>query len=185
MDGFMIDKKIILIGNGSSVLDNKYGTKIDDFDIIVRFNNFKVKGYEKNVGTKTSYWFTWCLFNVDNLINIDTIYFHSWVKDKHRDKNYIEMIKLLSNIVVVEYSLLDEIKLEIPYYPHKSFSTGLIATHMMLKQYKQVYLYGFDWWRSGLKHHYGDNHTRGRLHHPKLEYQYYKKFMQLNRIVFL
>ena len=50
--------KILLMGNGSSVMDNEFGKKIDnDFDLVYRINRFKTKGYEKNVGTRVDGWF--------------------------------------------------------------------------------------------------------------------------------
>ena len=37
--------KILLMGNGSSVMDNEFGEKIDnDFDLVYRINRFKTKG---------------------------------------------------------------------------------------------------------------------------------------------
>ena len=45
---------IILVGNGPSLLKNEFGSKIDGFDKVVRFNNFEVEGYEKHVGSKCS-----------------------------------------------------------------------------------------------------------------------------------
>ena len=45
---------IILVGNGPSILENEFGSKIDQFDKVVRFNNFEVEGYEKYVGSKCS-----------------------------------------------------------------------------------------------------------------------------------
>lgn len=48
-------KNVIIIGNGRGVLQKQYGKFIDSFDIVVRINKFRIKGYEKNVGTKTDY----------------------------------------------------------------------------------------------------------------------------------
>lgn len=46
--------KILLIGNGNSVLDNKYGDMIDNGPWkICRFNNFETAGYEEYVGSRT------------------------------------------------------------------------------------------------------------------------------------
>ena len=45
-------KSVILIGNGPSVLDTELGEEIDSFDTVVRFNNFEIEGFEKNVGKK-------------------------------------------------------------------------------------------------------------------------------------
>ena len=38
-------------------MDEEFGSIVDlEFDIVVRFNRFKTKGYEKYVGTKTDVW---------------------------------------------------------------------------------------------------------------------------------
>ena len=45
--------KILLMGNGSSVMDNEFGERIDnEFDAVYRINRFKTEGFEKYVGTK-------------------------------------------------------------------------------------------------------------------------------------
>jgi hypothetical protein len=51
----MINKsmKIIVIGNGSTVLCKENGHKIDGFDYVVRMGRCKIKGHEKYTGTKT------------------------------------------------------------------------------------------------------------------------------------
>jgi hypothetical protein len=45
--------KIIVIGNGSTVLCKENGHKIDSFDYVVRMGQCKITGYEKYTGTKT------------------------------------------------------------------------------------------------------------------------------------
>lgn len=46
--------KILVVGNGPSVLDNEYGIHIDrgPWDVC-RFNNFQTKGFERYAGTRT------------------------------------------------------------------------------------------------------------------------------------
>lgn len=46
-------KKIILVGNASSLLQKKNGDKIDSYDYVVRMGNCTVKNYESYTGTKT------------------------------------------------------------------------------------------------------------------------------------
>lgn len=46
----------IVIGNAPSVLLNKWGPIIDQFQTVVRLNSYKIKGYEQYVGTKTDIW---------------------------------------------------------------------------------------------------------------------------------
>jgi hypothetical protein len=51
-------KRMIIIGNGPSVLDKENGKLIDSFDKVARFNTFKNDSeYSKFVGTRTDLWF--------------------------------------------------------------------------------------------------------------------------------
>jgi hypothetical protein len=47
---------VVVVGNGPSALRAYYGQIIDSHDHVVRFNNYKVAGYEIQVGTRTSLW---------------------------------------------------------------------------------------------------------------------------------
>lgn len=51
-------KTICLVGNGNQVLESHLGKDIDNFDTVVRFNNFQISGYEQQIGTKTDWWST-------------------------------------------------------------------------------------------------------------------------------
>lgn len=53
-----IAQNCVLIGNGPSVLKTGLGSRIDAFDEVIRFNKFKIHGFEQDVGTKTSLWAT-------------------------------------------------------------------------------------------------------------------------------
>jgi len=45
-------KKIVIIGNGTSVLDASNGKFINECDRVIRMNDFAIEGYEKFVGDK-------------------------------------------------------------------------------------------------------------------------------------
>lgn len=47
--------KVIVLGNSPLVSNYKVGKSIDQFDIVVRVNDFRINGYEKYVGTKTDF----------------------------------------------------------------------------------------------------------------------------------
>jgi hypothetical protein len=47
------DKKIAVVGSSGILLDKEYGEEIDKHDYVVRFNVARVKGFEKNVGSRT------------------------------------------------------------------------------------------------------------------------------------
>ncbi len=52
------ESRVILVGNGPSVLAAERGTEIDSFDEVIRFNNFALAGFEKFTGAKTTLWST-------------------------------------------------------------------------------------------------------------------------------
>lgn len=69
--------KICIVGNGSGVLKKENGTFIDSCDLVVRIKNFKIKGFEKNVGEKidifSSKWFSWFDKNTNKPLKFDFI----------------------------------------------------------------------------------------------------------------
>lgn len=50
------DKKIAIVGNGPCELGKNQGEEIDSHDVVIRFNEFHTKGYEKDYGTKCDVW---------------------------------------------------------------------------------------------------------------------------------
>ncbi|TVK90574.1 CMP-N-acetylneuraminate-beta-1,4-galactoside alpha-2,3-sialyltransferase [Bagarius yarrelli] len=47
-------KRCIIIGNGGILFNKSLGAKIDEYDVVVRLNEAPVRGYEKDVGSKTT-----------------------------------------------------------------------------------------------------------------------------------
>ncbi|XP_040926122.1 ST3 beta-galactoside alpha-2,3-sialyltransferase 3a isoform X5 [Betta splendens] len=47
-------KTCIIMGNGGILINKSLGQQIDGFDVVVRLNQAPVKGYEKDVGSKTT-----------------------------------------------------------------------------------------------------------------------------------
>lgn len=44
-----------IVGNSENVLNNSFGHIIDNFDTVVRFNDFTTDGWESHVGSKTDF----------------------------------------------------------------------------------------------------------------------------------
>jgi hypothetical protein len=49
-----VGKSVVVVGNGVSVIGSALGEQIDAFDEVARFNHFVIRGYEQDVGTKTT-----------------------------------------------------------------------------------------------------------------------------------
>eukprot|EP00064_Thunnus_orientalis_P018942 superscaffoldBa00004538_g19051 len=47
-------KTCIIVGNGGILANRSLGQRIDEFDVVVRLNEAPVKGFEKDVGSKTT-----------------------------------------------------------------------------------------------------------------------------------
>jgi hypothetical protein len=50
--------RVILVGNGPSLMKKKLGHVIDEFDEVLRFNSYRCAGYEKHTGSKTTIYCT-------------------------------------------------------------------------------------------------------------------------------
>jgi hypothetical protein len=152
---------IILVGNGSSLLNKENKELIDSYKTVVRFNSYKINGFEKYVGTKTDIWFTVNKHHFDHIKHYNKVITHSWAKTNCQLYNSFKLER--DDVEKVNYEIIDEIPVSYP-------STGLIAVYYFNKK---VDLIGFDWWDNN-KHHYGDNELRGTLHKPHLEYKVIK-----------
>ena len=84
---------IIIVGNGTSITDNKNGHKIDSFDTVLRFNSFKIRGYEEYTGTKTNIWFT---VNRAHIKNINDFLLQSLCKYNHFLINHKHILILIN-----------------------------------------------------------------------------------------
>jgi hypothetical protein len=180
-----VKNKIVLIGNGGSILGQNKGRAINGYDKVVRFNNFKITGFESDVGTKTDIWFTCNCNRVKSQLSYDQVYFHSWEWDKSKVPCYATIKEHHPTIKTIKRKDCLELKDKLPTYPHMAFSTGLLAIHILLKQYDSLDLIGFDWHLDKFDHHYGDKEPRGSVHQPKLEYRYIKELSYKGKINFL
>ena len=176
--------KILLMGNGSSVMDNEFGEKIDnDFDLVYRINRFKTNGYEKNVGTKVDAWFLadngvqW-LENENEKIEGSSrwnefgyVYFVS-PKFKHNInlqtdecQRVLRFCNQYEDIQLLPSQLEDDINSVVDFSPAWPTS-GLIAIQFLTNSYHQVYIHGFDGHSKEYKyiHYYDTKETRTSEH---------------------
>jgi hypothetical protein len=151
-----MDKKIIVIGNGSSVLDHELGDTINSFEEVVRFNDYKIDGYEKYVGSKTT---IWARSNSKKTQERDWGQFKRVIvcSPEWNYSNIAQLIrkKVNGESVPKEQSLCLQNELGLPgrkrradgTYQRGWPSTGLLALNYLLKEYKCIYIYGFDHFR--------------------------------------
>ena len=167
-------KKIIIIGNGPSVLKNKIGNKIDQFDKVVRFNTFKNDSqFSDFVGTKTDFWFINAknirtrspeIIKMMNNIDCEKIYIEQNPYDpKKKLLNYFPELKENNKVEFCDINVFNEIQKKHfnPYGMNPHPSLGLQGINLIAEKYQdyEIYIYGFDLFKDA-KLHYMDNKTK-------------------------
>ena len=179
--------KVLLMGNGSSVLDMELGERIDnEFDYVFRINRFRTKGYEKHVGTTVSGWFLadtgvqWLrnpTEEVEGSVTIDSFKYVYIVapKFKFMSGEVSECKDVLSETVQLvpldHENQLNESKDFDSYWP----TTGLIAINFLISNFNKIFIYGFDGKSKRYKYiHYYDRGDESRLtefwHRPRKDH---------------
>lgn len=173
----MFIKNVILVGNGTSVLDKKLGNFIDSFDFVVRFNDFKIIGFEEYVGKRTDCWFTCGDYHLRNMKDFKRVIVHTW---EYQQSLLVEKLNQSGPFEITKKEDVDRIPVACNFP-----STGLIAIHQFIRECGYVTITGFDWWERK-QHHYGDDlHIRGNLHKPLQEYQVIKKLESDGKLGFI
>jgi len=173
---------LIIVGNGSSLLSIKNGSRIDSFEKVIRFNSFKTEGFEDFVGTKSTSWVTCNSCHIGK--KFDEVIFHSWTKDKNIDPIFLKFKKEYPSAKILNLELVEKANELLKIGKFKAPSTGLLAILHFLNEVEQVTITGFDWWANE-KHHYGDNERRGTLHEPDLEMKAINQLILNQRLKFL
>jgi hypothetical protein len=181
------DLNYIIVGNGPSLLEKELGSKIDEFDEVVRFNRFAINGYEKNVGSKVTIWSTFGKGELPKDLEIrpDRIIFThgEWGCPTYEPK---EIIKIpLSFYNNLRTKLKNETKLSkdnlIP-------SSGILVISWLLENYlTKITITGFDHFfknKSSL-HHYWVNKsfTKPKEHDGDWECSVVENYIKKGKII--
>ena len=124
---------VVVVGNGPSLRGKDLGSRIDSFPNVIRVNKFRTKGYENDVGSKTTGW------HINENFGLD------WVKNKMKEDdlklNWMgsrQIHKLIWSFPWIErYSFRTKVN------GCKNFTSGTLAIlHMVEKGYSPVYIAG-------------------------------------------
>jgi len=194
------ERTCIVIGNSGSVIDNKRGTEIDDFDIVVRNNLARYEGFEKYVGNRTDIRF---LSHKTFGNFLDKKEFSSYDKDYiPTSKKHHLMIRSVGNVGSVVpgflfniyggdnvFSVLD---LNYNYYldrlaSEQHFCTvGFSSVLTMLDLGCEVSVYGMDFYDPAKKFHYFEENSERVLnshnHSIKQEKDYINNLIEIGKI---
>ena len=153
-----MNDKILIIANGPSLLQYKFGNQIDKFKNIARINNYKIDGFNEYIGKKTSIWFNGGNQNlsIPNIIPEEIIVFIPYdlqnknlKKIQKRTSQRLKLNKTKYNLIskddMLKYENISNIKRP---------TTGLNSILWSISNYKKVIIHGFDFFQGGKNHYY-------------------------------
>jgi len=164
-----------LVGNSGILLKEHFGSLIDSSDMTIRFNGAKIKGFQKNVGTKTNI----RILNCHYIKNIDSISYYNHQKSRFPEmdrfflynlegedlifktdpswklwekKEIIKNVERKNNVYFISeefYNLGKKIN------DGKEATNGFIGLMLSIKYFTDVRCFGFSFYEDqGKKHYY-------------------------------
>ena len=193
------NSSILIIGNGESILKYDFGQKIDTYPTIARINNYKIKGYEQKVGTKTDIWINGANSKLEKKPNypnkiLTFIPSDILAKKEKNINNYVSnRLKLDNN--KFEVAPLNSIKNFEKKINHNRLTTGLYSILWATENYNEVIIHGFDFFINSKSHYYNSKIAsiineyflkKGKKHNNHKEKDYVEKMIinkQVKRLV--
>lgn len=176
-------KQCMLVGNATSNIN--YGSLIDSYNHVYRFNRFRINGFEEYVGTRCTHWI------LNNALTTDSrnYYVNNIESIKNQHPNLIKTTTITNTDKRVDR--LEEIKSNYDGFDYhisdfqlssNKMSTGILTINYLLDKYELLHLVGFDF---GKTNHYwgveGPSDVPGN-HSWNLEIDYVNKLIKSNRV---
>ena len=192
----------VVVGNSPSLLNRNHGKQIDNFDVIVRLNDFSLLGFEESHGSRADLWlFSAALgqFNHANLLNsklLKGICFSG--RPSMRKEDQVARLIEGGHEDWVNSGLIDfrvSLPLNVVLQRALSFdqstwaSTGLAAIYFMLfaLEFDTVHTCGFDFYKNdkpGFRTSYiGKSSRADNAHNFVIESQHYDELIQAGKIL--
>lgn len=164
-------KSIAIVGNGSSHLHKGRGCEIDEHDVVVRFNNFKINGFEADYGSKTDIWVRGLAADILEPFNINKIPFVVWSNDFRHIEMNLDSIELMNQyrnkhklFTYLEASFHKSLRLESGIIFPTSGLLFFWYTKSVIESLEKISVYGFGFQSenpSAYNEHYFEKRTIG------------------------
>jgi len=178
----VLNERVLLVGNGPSALSLEKGEEIDRFPFVCRFNDFKVRGFERWVGSKCTHLFVnkRCVPVAGEREDLGRVV-HAYlaVKGKY-ERVPVDRILLekFSRVDRVPKWVWDETCMAMGC---EKPSCGALAAMMFTSMRWEVWLYGFDFFRTEVNH-YGDSVKKSECHKAEKEVPYFREMVGKEKI---
>jgi len=175
-------KSIIICGNG--MYKPGTGKVIDNFDIVIRVNDFQTDGFEDLVGRKIDIWsmggtIKWFRCQCPIVWNCYSMY-HYFGETHKIQKGLLDRLKIRPFEIVEKLSK----ELDMIHFPHPR--TGLITIMNALKEFgPPIHIVGFGDDSVNQPHYYWHNHPnqKQQIHNNKKEYDYIENLIKEDKVI--
>ncbi|XP_056277342.1 CMP-N-acetylneuraminate-beta-galactosamide-alpha-2,3-sialyltransferase 1-like [Pseudoliparis swirei] len=186
-----------VVGNSVNLKRSHYGPLIDFQDFVIRMNRGRIKGYEADVGTRTTHhvMYPGSAMHLDNTTHLVLFAFKildlDWaMKSLNTGISYKERaLKANMDLVMVLNPAFMRYVHEVWLKKKGKYSsTGFMALVLALHMCDEVHVFGYGADRQGRWSHYWERMKRGKLktgvHHGDVEYALINELDQNKRLTF-
>lgn len=177
---------VLLVGNGPSAVSLDAGERIDRFRTVVRFNDFVLDGWEKQLGRRTTHWAANDLMSPARHPELKAI-----VAVPERNRRRLKLSDWhgrlnLTTVVPPEIERRLTAKFGQPGEHGRRWpSTGLLVAAWMIDYHGAVVLHGFDRF-AGVDHHYfAGSKSDAKAHVASWEDKVFSFWLKSNKAVSL
>ncbi len=166
-----MNDKILIIANGPSILNHNFSAEIDKFQEVARINNFRIDGFEKHIGSKTTIWFNGGNQNLKkpNFYPKEIIVFIPYEILERKEQKVKKKLPIRLGISSDDYIVVKKEKMK--EYQDKSKikrpTTGFNSILWAVDNYKEVIIHGFDFFQDS-KEHYYDSYIMKKISNLKI-----------------
>ena len=179
-----MEKRIIVVSNSNWLKGKKLGQLIEKYEKIVRFNNYEIEGYEKDVGVSTHILYQRCCDDIKIRPNsFEQVYL------VQPTCPYLNAMKFVANQYKLVYKdkcsvlgpqfcdvVASQIGLNAPQWP----SVGAVALYHLISLYGSLNVIGFDYGASG--HYFKKQPVDAKNHDFAKEAHFFKNLVDSGKI---
>lgn len=181
---YLQGKNVAVVGSGPSEVGKSKGKEIDAHDVVIRFNDYKINGYEQDYGSKTTVWvrnidteYGGCKPRYDEIRKYDVIVLEAdiWrfqIPEMFLDTFYQYALYAGDKFCMLQYR--DQMIREMGSFPT---SGGLMLYNLSKIRSNNIEVYGFDFLKSE------DNNKKKMVHYSKEDNAYYRESRLHHNIV--
>jgi len=177
---------LAIVGNAGYLSEQRQGTLIDSHDLVLRMNNFRTAGYERQVGRRTDIFMT--TFHSNVVLDNPELKEARWIvasmpmnfakdrpsglQQRHGEFITAGLLRMKRRTVFIpEIEQFLQVRQRIGRYPTTGAMALLLAAEYLLPACKSIYVTGFSFFE-GRSHYFSDRQVSAANHDLQREQQF-------------